>query len=349
VRADRLLSLLLLLQAHGHVPAPVLARRLEVSVRTVLRDVEALSAAGVPVYTARGRHGGVRLLDGYRVGAVPLTADEATSLAVGQRALAADLGLGDALDLAMEKIVGAGGRGVRAGVEHGRSRILVDAQQWMRSTEPVPLLPRIHDAVLRSRRLRLDYVDGEDRRREVEVDPLGLVAKAGVWYLVGLPLPGDMGEDPPQDRPGPTPPGWRLFRVARVRWCSITAQAAVLPPDADLLTTWTQLRARAEERRRDVHVTLAVTPADLPLVRRLLAGQIVPTASAVLGGTGAADSSLPVLEVSFASVDHAVASLLGFGTRVEVLAPPDVRTSVGNAARELAALYAEAPPAGAGS
>jgi predicted DNA-binding transcriptional regulator YafY len=85
------------------------------------------------------------------------------------------------------------------------------------------------------------------------------------------------------------------------------------------------------------------------LVRRLLAGQIVPTASAVPGGTGAADSSLPVLEVSFASVDHAVASLLGFGTRVEVLAPPDVRTSVGDAARELAALYAEAPPAGAGS
>src|SRR5919199_5378417 len=118
MRADRLLSLLLLLQAHGRLPAPVLARRLEVSVRTVLRDVEALSAAGVPVYTARGRHGGVRLVEGYRVGAVPLTPDEATSLAVGQRALVADLGLGDALDLAMEKIVGAGGRGVQAGVEH---------------------------------------------------------------------------------------------------------------------------------------------------------------------------------------------------------------------------------------
>ncbi len=290
--------------------------------RTVLRDVEALSAAGVPVYTTRGREGGVRLVEGYRIGASHLTPGEATSLAVGQPELVADLGLGDALDLAMEKIVGAGGRGVRAGVEHARGRILVDAQQWMRSAEPVPLLPGIHDGLSRSRRLLLDYVDGEGRQRHVTVDPLGLVAKAGVWYLVAIPR-----SDPQPD--GAAAHGCRLFRVARVRSCEVTEAAAVVPPDADLEKVWTALRARAEERRLGMEVRLAVTPAALPMVRRLLAAQVVDEPA----------GDRPELRVSFAGTQHAVAELLRLGTRVEVLAPAELRVAVREAARDLVELY----------
>jgi predicted DNA-binding transcriptional regulator YafY len=350
MRADRLLSLVLLLQAHGRLPAPVLARRLEVSVRTVLRDVEALSAAGVPVYTARGRKGGVQLLDGYRIGASHLTPGEATSLAVGQPGLVADLGLGDALDLAMEKIVGAGGRAVRAGVEYGRGRILVDAQQWMRSADPVPLLPSIHDGVSRGRRLLLDYVDSEDRPRRLAVDPLGLVAKAGIWYLVAAPRPHDgaagggsgasgdpLADDRGEDDAGAddrATGGCRLFRVARIRSCEVTHVPAAVPGDADLEKVWTALRSKTEGRRRELPVRLAVAPAALPMVRRLLAARLVEGAG---GGR-------PELEASFAGTRHAVAELLRLGTLVEVLAPADLRVALREAARELVDLYASAPP-----
>jgi predicted DNA-binding transcriptional regulator YafY len=335
-----LLSLVLLLQAHGRLPAPVLARRLEVSVRTVLRDVEALSAAGVPVYTSRGRRGGVLLVEGYRIGASHLTPGEATSLAVGQPELVADLGLGDALDLAMEKIVGAGGRGVRAGVEHARGRILVDAQQWMRSAEPVPLLPRIHDGISRSRRLQLDYVDSEGNRRQVVVDPLGLVAKAGVWYLVAIPRsdPGVAGSassstsQSAADDDSATG-GFRLFRVGRIRSCEVTHAPAVVPPGADLETIWAALRARAEDRRLGMRVTLAVTPAALPMVRRLLAAQVLEESA----------GERPELHVSFAGTRHAVAELLRLGTRVEVIAPAELRAALRDAAQELVDVYQGQP------
>src|SRR4051794_10523720 len=329
MRADRLLSLVLLLQAHGRLSAPVLARRLEVSVRTVLRDVEALSSAGVPIYTSRGRQGGVVLVEGYRIGAAHLTPGEATSLAVGQPELVADLGLGDALDLAMEKIVGAGGCAVRAGVEHGRGRILVDAQQWMRSADPVPLLPAIHDGVSRSRRLLLDYVDSEDRRRQVAVDPLGLVAKAGIWYLVAIPrsdpvADGSVAGDPVAG--DPVTFGCRLFRVARIRSCEVTSAAAEVPAGADLEEVWTALRSKAEERGRGLLVRLAVSPAALPLVRRLLAARLIEEPADP--APGAADRSVragrPELQASFAGTRHAVAELLRLGTLVEVVAPADL-------------------------
>src|SRR4051794_1439878 len=347
MRADRLLSLVLLLQAHGRLPAPVLARRLEVSVRTVLRDVEALSAAGVPVYTSRGRQGGVLLLEGYRIGASHLTPGEATSLAVGQPELVADLGLGDALDLAMEKIVGAGGRAVRSGVEHGRGKILVDAQQWMRSADPVPLLPAIHDGVSRSRRLLLDYVDSEDRRRQVAVDPLGLVAKAGIWHLVAIPRsdPGDpVADDPVAD--DPVTFGCRLFRVARIRSCELTSASADVPAGADLEEVWTALRSKAEERGRGLLVRLAVSPGALPLVRRLLAARLIEEPAAP--APGAADRSVragrPELQASFAGTRHAVAELLRLGTLVEVVAPADLRLALRDAAQQLVDLYVSAPP-----
>jgi predicted DNA-binding transcriptional regulator YafY len=303
MRADRLLSLVLLLQARSGASAPELAERLEVSVRTVLRDVAALSAAGIPVYTERGRAGGVRLLDTYRSGVAHLSEAEGAGLAVGQRRLAADLGLGDALDMAIEKIAGAGGRALRSGVEQGRARVLVDVDPWRRSGEAVPLLPALHDAVIQGRRVELDYRDSESRDRRVTADPLGLVAKAGVWYLVST--------DP------------ALFRVSRIRDLKIRPEPAIRPDGLDLATTWAQLRERVEVRPRDLTVTISVRPEALGRVQRVLG----------ITGTG------PVLHARFDGVAHAVGSLLGFGTQVEVLAPPQVRAGLITAARSVIGLY----------
>lgn len=308
MRADRLLSLILLLQAApAGRSAPELAARLDVSVRTVLRDVDALSSAGIPVYTERGRSGGIRLLDSYRRGVVGLTREEGASLAVGQSRLAGDLGLGDALDTALEKITGR-----RGGFAQGKEHILVDVDPWMRSGEAVPALPAVHDGLIRRRRLDLDYRDSETRERRVTVHPLGLVAKAGVWYLVARP---DDAADP------------ALFRVSRVRACATRPEPAERPDGFDLETAWQGLRRRVEARPRELRVTVRLDPATAPMVRRML------TPHTRLAGA-------ETLELAFGGVEHAVGMLLGLGTKVNVVTPDAVREAMRTAASDVAAMYA---------
>jgi predicted DNA-binding transcriptional regulator YafY len=322
MRADRLLSLILLLQAHGRLTAPTLAERLEVSIRTVMRDVEALSVAGIPVYTERGRTGGICLLDSYRTGVANLSHREAASLVVGQPRLAGELGLGDALDRAIEKITGAGGQALRGGIEHGRTNILVDVDPWMRSGDAVPLLPLIHDGLTRSRRLDLEYRDGEARQRSVSVDPLGLVAKAGVWYLVATPVAAD----------GSASDQAALFRISRVRTCEVTEAPALRPQGFDLAGAWMGLREQVEDRKRGLDVVISVDASALPMVQRLLAGQIQPS--------GSRDApARPVLRLAFGSVGHAVGSLIGLGNRVEVIEPASVRSGLRDAAHQLLEVY----------
>jgi predicted DNA-binding transcriptional regulator YafY len=308
MRADRLLSLVLLLQARSGASAPELAERLDVSVRTVLRDVEALSGAGIPVYTERGRSGGIRLLDTYRTGVANLSHAEGAGLAVGQPRLAGDLGLGDALDMAIEKITGAGGRALRGGFEQGRTHILVDVDPWMRSGDPVPLLPLIHDGLIRGRRLDLDYRDSDTRRRRLTVDPVGLVAKAGVWYLVTA--------EP------------ALLRVSRILGCDVRGEPSIRPPGFDLAAAWSALRERVEVRPRELPVTIAVAPEARGMVRRMLASHI-----------GDDDGVGPTIGLAFNGVAHAVGSLLGLGTRVEVIEPESVRDAMVTTARSVIALY----------
>jgi predicted DNA-binding transcriptional regulator YafY len=271
------------------------------------------------VYTERGRNGGIRLLDGFRSGGVRLTPAEAAGLAVGQPRLAADLGLGNALDVALEKVLGTGGPASRDGFERGRARILVDPQPWMRSAEPAPELPQIHEGLSRGRRLRLEYVDSDGGERASWVDPLGLVAKAGSWYLVAVP----------RGRSSP-----RLYRVSRVRACEVSAEAAVVPAAFDLAAAWERLRSGVEERRRGIDVDVAVDAEALPMVRRLLAAQVRRDADDSAGDGG------NLLHLTFAGLNHAVGSLLGLGTRVEVLEPPALRAAMRDAALEVSALYA---------
>ncbi|CAL9294664.1 helix-turn-helix transcriptional regulator [Streptomyces sp. SudanB182_2057] len=322
MKSDRLLSILLLLQTRGRVPAPELAERLEVSVRTIYRDVEALSAAGVPVYAERGRHGGIGLLAGFRTDVTGLTADESRALFVlaAQGAHAA-LGLDAALASALRKVMAALPAPHRPAAEVTSRRVLVDATRWKSGPEQAADLAVLQDAVFSDRRLRLRYRhSGEREVRTYTVDPYGLVAKAGVWYLVA-------------DRRGRP----RLFRADRVRRARLLDEPVRRRPGVELAVVWEELRRRVEEREAGVEVTVRVRRERADLFRRMAAAEL--TAEPEDDG----ESPWVTARLAYPAL-RAVRQLLAFSDRVEVLDPPEARAELVAGARAVLALYGEAGP-----
>src|SRR5215212_8625822 len=184
MRAGRLVSLLLLLQTRGLMTAEQLARELEVSVRTVHRDVEALSEAGVPIYADRGPHGGVRLVEGYRTRLAGMTGEEAEALFLsGLPGPAAELGLGTVVAAARLKVLAALPPELRTRASRLVERFHLDATGWFQAGEPVPHLGVLSEAVWEARRVEILYRRGDEAVPRV-LEPLGLVLKAGVWYVV---------------------------------------------------------------------------------------------------------------------------------------------------------------------
>ncbi|QUC56791.1 YafY family transcriptional regulator [Streptomyces sp. A2-16] len=317
MKSDRLLSILLLLQTRGRVTAPELAERLEVSVRTVYRDVEALSASGVPVYAERGRHGGIELLAGFRTDVTGLTADESRALFVlaAQGAHAA-LGLDSALGSALRKVMAALPAPHRPAAEATSRRVLVDATRWQGGPQPAVDLDVLQDAVFADRRLRLRYRhSGERTTRTYTVDPYGLVSKAGVWYLVA-------------DRRGLP----RLFRADRVHSAAVLDTPVKRRPGVELADAWAVLRRRVEERPGGIDVTVRVRRDRLDLFLRLMA----PYLRELPEDDGA--SAWVTARLRLGVVGEA-RQLLQFSDRVEVLAPPEVREEVARAAASVTALY----------
>ncbi|MEU2439858.1 WYL domain-containing protein [Streptomyces rubradiris] len=320
MKSDRLLSILLLLQTRGRVPAPELAERLEVSVRTIYRDVEALSAAGVPVYAERGRHGGIGLLAGFRTDVTGLTADESRALFVlaAQGAHAA-LGLDAALASALRKVMAALPAPHRPAAEVTSRRVLVDATRWKSGPEQGADLAVLQDAVFSDRRLRLRYRhSGEREVRTYTVDPYGLVAKAGVWYLVA-------------DRRGRP----RLFRADRVRRARLLDEPVRRRPGVELAVVWEELRRRVEEREAGVEVTVRVRREWADLFRRMVAAEL--TAEPEDDG----ESPWVTARLAYPAL-RAVRQLLAFSDRVEILDPPEARAELVAGARSVLALYGEA-------
>ncbi|POX63935.1 DNA-binding transcriptional regulator [Streptomyces sp. Ru62] len=317
MKSDRLLSILLLLQTRGRVPAPELADRLEVSVRTIYRDVESLSAAGVPVYAERGRHGGIELLPGFRTDVTGLTADESRALFIlaAQGAHAA-LGLDAALGSALRKVMAALPAPHRPAAEVTSRRVLVDATRWKSGPRQAADLDVLQDAVFSDRRLRLRYRhSGEREPRTYTVDPYGLVAKAGVWYLVA-------------DRRGRP----RLFRADRVRAARLLDEPVRRRPGVELADAWELLRRQVEERENEIEVTVRVRRELLDMFQRMAAAQL--TAPPEDDGTSewvTARLAYPVL--------RAVRQLLAFSDRVEILDPPEARAELLAGARSVTALY----------
>ena len=322
MKSDRLLSILLLLQTRGRVPAPELAERLEVSVRTIYRDVEALSAAGVPVYAERGRHGGIELLPGFRTDVTGLTADESRALFVlaAQGAHAA-LGLDAALGSALRKVMAALPAPHRPAAEVTSRRILVDATRWKGGPQAAVDLESLQDAVFADRRLRLRYRhSGSAEPNTYTVDPYGLVSKAGVWYLVA-------------DRRG-TP---RLFRADRVRSATPLDEPVRRRPGVELADAWEVLRREVEERPGGLDVTVRVRRDRLDMFLRLNAAQLVELPE------DRQEGDWVVARLSYGFVRE-TRQLLPFTDSVEVLSPPQVREDLRAAAASVTALYQRADP-----
>ncbi|WP_329221286.1 YafY family transcriptional regulator [Streptomyces sp. NBC_01485] len=324
MKSDRLLSILLLLQTRGRVPARELAERLEVSVRTIYRDVEALSAGGVPVYAERGRHGGIELLAGFRTDVTGLTADESRALFIlaAQGAHAA-LGLDAALGSALRKVMAALPAPHRPAAEATSRRILVDATRWKGGPRQTVDLDALQDAVFADRRLKLSYRhSGEPEPRTYTVDPYGLVSKAGVWYLVA-----DRRARP------------RLFRADRVRTATVLDDP-VRRRGVELADVWEVLRRRVEERAGGVDVTVRVRRDLLDMFLRLTAPSLVSLPQ----GDGV--SEWVTVSLSYGSVREA-RQLLPFSGQVEVLSPPEVREELRAAAASVTELYQPAHRASA--
>ncbi|MEV5508458.1 helix-turn-helix transcriptional regulator [Streptomyces orinoci] len=319
MRADRLLSLLLLLQNRGRLTAPELARELEVSVRTVYRDIEALSASGVPVLADRGPSGGYRLLDGYRTRLTGLTGDEAGSLLLAALPqAAAELGLGAELAAAQLKLQAALPDGPGEHARRVRERFHLDAPAWFRAGDPVPHLGTIAEAVWRQRRLWLRYRSwsGEARRT---ADPLGLVLKGGIWYLVAT------GER-----------GIRTYRVGRVLACETAEETFERPADFDLAAAWRESARAMEAGRIRGEARLRLSPRGL----RLLPAKFGALGERAVDGAGPADAEGWVtVTLAVESLEVAVHDLLGLGLEAEVLGPDDLRAALGELIRRLAARY----------
>ncbi|MET7639169.1 YafY family protein [Streptomyces sp. NPDC005438] len=322
MRSDRLLSVLLLLQTRGRVTAPELARRLEVSTRTIYRDVDALSAAGVPVYADRGRGGGIALLPGFRTDVTGLTTDETRALFVlAGEATHGALGLRDALGSALRKVMAAlpdQPAPHREAAERTSQRILIDPDRWLSGPRATVDLDPLHHAVFADRRLRLRYQhSGDPAPRQYTVDPYGLVSKSGHWYLVA-------------DRRGRP----QLFRADRVHRATVLAEPVRRRTGVELAEVWAGLRRRVEDRPVEVTVRARVRRDRLGRFRRIV-GSILTGPPPDEEDAATPDGEWVTVELAYPA-RPAVRQLLQFGTDVRVLHPAWVRTELARMAREVA-------------
>jgi predicted DNA-binding transcriptional regulator YafY len=332
VRADRLLSLVLLLQARGGATARALAAELEVSVRTVYRDLEALAVAGVPVLARSGPGGGCRLMDGYRFPLRGLRPDEAEALLIlGVPGALRELGLDQALDAAHRQIrlsAGLGDAAAGAGREgHDAKLVHLDMPRWFASGEEVPCLRDLARALRLGRQLALSYErpggepGGGERRT---VGPLGLVNKAGTWYLVASPAHTVDAR------------AIRVFRAARITSVRVLAEPFERPEGFGLAAFWEQWSAEFAASRPRLPVVLRASPAALAAFGEVFGQAAGPALEAALP---ADEHGWRVVTLSFEHEVAAAHRLAGFGDRVEVLTPRAVRAALLDTARQILRRY----------
>jgi predicted DNA-binding transcriptional regulator YafY len=323
MRASRLLSLLLLLQNRGRLSAPQLADELGVAVRTVYRDVQALAAAGVPVYAEQGPAGGYRLMDGYRTRLTGLTAEEAESLFLtGMPQPAAELGLGAALAAAELKLTAALPTPYRAASTRIRQRFLLDTPGWFREPDAVPHLLSAAEAVWKGRVVEVRYRRWAPRPGVVtrRLHPLGLVLKAGVWYLVA-----DRGEQV------------RTYRVSGILDLTTLPESFDRPDGFNLAEYW---RAQVDDYEQAAHRHSAVVRLSARGVQTmpdLLDSQTSRLALATIEPADADGWRRAVIPIE--SVEKAAVDLLRLGADVRVTAPPELVARIGETIRAMASLY----------
>jgi len=323
MRASRLVSILMMLQTRGRVSARALAEHLEVSTRTVYRDIDELSASGVPVIVERGAAGGFELLEGWRTTLTGLTPTEAQSMSmIGLPGPAMELGLGDTLASAQLKLMAALPRAWQAEAQRVSARFHVDLAPWYRRLRPVEHLRALADAVWADRRVAVEYESWQGPVTR-ELEPLGLAIKAGDWYLIARPRGGSP----------------RTYRVSNVRALTVGG-GFTRPRSFDLAAYWADSTRQFEREiyRGTVRVRLSSRGC------RLLRGASAAVEEAIACGTVATDGWLEAA-IPMESLGHATAQLLALGAEVEVLEPPELRERLRETALAVAAVYAPPKPA----
>lgn len=307
MRADRLLSLLLLLQARGRLTGRELAKQLEVSARTVHRDMEALSAAGVPIYALRGSQGGWQLDEGWRTQVPGLDESELRALLMAQPRVIGDPRLAAAAERALSKLMAALPVSLREQAASIRQRLHVDPTGWHGVNEDLSMLPAVQHAVSRDRKLKIRYrkpeADGPAITERI-VDPLGLVAKGSSWYLVAN-----------------TPRGFRTYRVSRMEAATLLDKPCQRPANFDLAAHWKSATKQFLEDMSRYRATLHVESSAAKQIKQWMTTSSTDT-------TEKAEKGWTILNAQFEREDQACFVVLGFGSRVEVIKPESLRKRV---------------------
>lgn len=319
MRASRLLTILMILQTRGRTSAELLAEELEVSVRTVYRDIDQLSAAGVPVYAETGRNGGFALLDGWKTRLNGLTAPEARALFFsGLPGPAGELGLGDEAAQAELKLLAALPADWQVEARRMSSRFHLDPRGWFQPGYKPEFLKLVAEAVWSETRIAIRYESWKDVQDRV-IEPLGLVLKGGVWYVVA-------------QRDGKA----RTYRLSQIQALGPTGETFTRPKDFDLPSHWQEATKQFE---RDIYIDKArVRASDLGRRRLKDLSETVKLAveAAIIipDADGWAELEVPIEEIGWAARE-----MIRMGAEVEVLAPPELRERVMAAALKLATLY----------
>ena len=308
MKADRLITLLLLLQSGRRRTAGALAEALEVSERTIYRDVDALCAAGVPVYAERGPDGGIALSDGYRRALTHFNEDEIRSLFVSGASPLADLGMESGLDRALEKLHGGLADVQRRAAEKARSRIHLDQRRWNQGEPPRELLTTLRRAVWDDRRIRLSYEDRSRKATIRTIDPFGLVSKAGVWYLIAR-----TSEELEM----------RSFRVERMRSVEELATRFERPADFDLERYWSETAATFARSSPEYNVTLRADASALDTVTLYWTSEILERGD---------DSG--TVRIAFPGPEAALFQIIAWGGQVTIVEPVELRALVVERARQ---------------
>ncbi len=326
MRASRLLTVLMLLQVRGRLSAQALAAATETSVRTIYRDIDQLSAAGVPVWAEHGRHGGFQLRDGWRTQLTGLTATEARSVFMaGLPGPAAELGLGQAMSAAQLKLLAALPADAQADAQRVAARFHLDPVDWFQQAVPPTHLQAVAAAVWAGTRISVRYESWQRTSQRV-LEPLGLVLKAGTWYVAARRA-GAVGSSSSAVRP---------YRLAAIEALQALAEPFTPPAAFDLAAWWRDSTARFEAGVYTASARLRVSEDGLARLCRF--SPTVAEAALATAAPCAVDGWVEV-EVPIESLHHAAAEMLRLGTEAEVLSPPALRSRMRDASARLASMY----------
>jgi predicted DNA-binding transcriptional regulator YafY len=346
MRASRLMSVLMLLQSSGKLTAQQLANTLEVSVRTIYRDIESLSEAGVPVYGDAGPDGGYQLLGGYRTRLNGLTAAEAQALSLaGMPRAAAELGLGAVLATAQLKLQAALPAELRERTAAISERFLLDAPGWYHDGDSSPYLAAVADAVWHQRRIKVRYrrwTAPTDVTRTL--DPHGIVLKAGKWYLVATNAAGaatnaaEAAKNAATSAGGEAGKGMRTYRINHILGLTDTGERFTRADDFELAAFWASSVAGFRTGLWQGEATIRLSPAGRERTAEMMSSAVISAIDAT--ASAADDDGWVTAVVPIESLIHAHQDFLRLGADVEVLEPAELRARLTETARSLAAIYA---------